>query len=234
MKKLALSCVLLFCMFFSFSQQKTIKVICLNKIITEETKYQNGKIVEIKKIDHGYSSVNEQLIRLLVIHLNDIQFNATTDELKNCDYDIIIDSLFTELGSWNSTYVQFINNSTHKKYHTFVKEKFSFDSLTENISLRIVDFAIKSLKDDFGNVFLYNADKQEALYKCNENEIPLRTTPLKASKTVSVLSKNDSFTIITFDKSLQTDDEDNVYFNIKVKSANGSEGWTTTEIVALK
>lgn len=69
-----------------YGQQKTIQVLCKNRITVEETKYQSGKIVETTIKDYGYSAMNQQLLNFVDIRLSELNFLVSMKESDKCDY----------------------------------------------------------------------------------------------------------------------------------------------------
>lgn len=234
MKKVVLSIALLFCVFFVSAQQRSIKVTCINKISFTETKYKNREIVEVVRTDLGYSALNQQLINFIVLKLQNLNFKVFTDETSTCDYELILDSVFSEIGYWNSTHMRLNDTKNNKHYDEFLRNgKVSSDSITGEMSAKIINTITENIKDEMFDIFFYNADVENGMYKCGSNEVPVRKSSVRASKIMATLSLNDTFSILEMDQTFErTDDIES--FSIKIKTADGTEGWITSDCIKMK
>ncbi len=223
-------CYLVFFLGCISSQQQSISVDLINTITSEETKYQNGKIVEVIKKDYGYSEINEQILRITIQKLKDKGFIVYSDKNEKADYSLQIDSLNLGIGSCNSSFLTLTSRKNNKEITFIVKENRNSENLTDYVSTKIVDAVLDKIKNDVYKVILF--DRLDGNGKCLISEEGVALRPLENTKLKPLrnLSLDEEVLILSMNTRSEKIEEEDVYW-VKIETKDKLTGYIQSNVL---
>jgi hypothetical protein len=212
------------------SQQKSISVDLINTITSEETKYQNGKIVEVIKKNYGYSEINEQILHITIQKLKDKGFIVYSEKNDKADYNLKIDSLNLGIGICNSSFLTLTTSKNNKEITYMVKENRNSENLTDYVSTKIVDSVLDKIKDDAYKVILFDRIDENGKCQISEEGVALRPMENTKLKPLRNLSLGEEVLIVSMNTKSEKIEEEDVYW-VKIETKDKLTGYIQSNVL---